>query len=178
EQRLYSFIGREVRPSTPGPDPVNTAMIRHWCEAMGDANPIYQDASAAEDTGRTDIVAPAAMLQAWTMRGYQAARQAQSGASPLDELFGLLDEAGFTSVVATDSKQEFHRELVPGDRVSVSEAVESISSEKKTALGTGHFVTTMRTYRDQHAAVVATQRWTLLRFRPAEESASESESEP
>src|SRR5690606_40257618 len=43
-----------------GRDPVNAPMIRHWCEAMGDANPAY--------TG-PDAVAPPTMLQVWTMGG-------------------------------------------------------------------------------------------------------------
>lgn len=178
EERLQSFVGRELRPATPGQDPVNVPMMRHWVEAMEDENPVYLDASAAHATGRAGVVAPAAMMQAWTMRGYAATQAPQSSEGPMDELFGLLDEAGFTSVVATNSNQEFHRELVPGDRVSVSETLESVSPEKKTALGTGHFVTTMRTYRDQNDDVVATQRWTLLRFRPAEETGSDGAEEP
>lgn len=178
EDRLQAFVGREVRPPQPAQDPVNVPMIRHWAEAMGDTNPVYLDASAAQATGRNDVVAPAAMMQAWTMRGYAASQDEEPGEDEFSRLFGLLDDAGFTSVVATDSKQEFHRELVPGDRVSVSEKVESISSEKKTALGTGHFVTTLRTYRDQHDEVVATQGWTLLRFRPSEETAPSQDEEP
>ena len=34
-------------PPRAAPDPVNLPMIRHWAEAMGDANPIYTDAGAA-----------------------------------------------------------------------------------------------------------------------------------
>ena len=31
----------------PAPDPVNLPMIRHWTEAIGDANPVYTDAEFA-----------------------------------------------------------------------------------------------------------------------------------
>ena len=31
-----------------GRDPVNQAMIHHWVDAMGDANPIYVDEAAAQ----------------------------------------------------------------------------------------------------------------------------------
>ncbi|MFF4124523.1 bifunctional MaoC family dehydratase N-terminal/OB-fold nucleic acid binding domain-containing protein [Microbispora rosea] len=164
------FAGREILPLWEGPDPVNVPMIRHWAEAMGDRNPIYRDDAAARATGRPGIVAPASMMQAWTMRGYAATVEgpdagAAAGARELD---GLLEKDGYTSVVATDSEFEFHRELVAGDRVSVREVVESISPEKSTALGTGRFVTTVRTYTDQDGEVVAVQRWRLLRFRPKE----------
>lgn len=178
-ERLREFVGRELSPARPARDPVNVPMIRHWVEAMGDANPIHLDDGAARATGRPGVVAPPAMAQAWTMRGYAAHRAAQentddTGRTVLDELFALLDGAGFTSVVATDSDQEFFRELVPGDHLCVSETLESVSDEKTTALGTGHFLTSLRTYTDQHGEVVATQRWRILRFRPAGGAASAS----
>lgn len=170
EARLQAWAGRELVAGRPGQDPVNVPMIRHWVEAMEDANPVYLDDEAAKATGRPGVVAPASMVQAWTMRGYAATvHPVEDGSSGgFDELKALLDEGGYTSVVATDSEFEFHRELVPGDHVGFSETVESISPEKKTGLGVGRFVTTVKTYRDQDGEVVATQRWRTLRFRPAE----------
>lgn len=47
EKRLQAFTGRELRPVTPGPDPVNVPMIRHWAEAMGDSNRVHLDDAAA-----------------------------------------------------------------------------------------------------------------------------------
>ncbi|MFF2107718.1 bifunctional MaoC family dehydratase N-terminal/OB-fold nucleic acid binding domain-containing protein [Rhodococcus koreensis] len=166
--RLRAFEGRTIVPATWGPDPVNTPMIRHWAEAMGDTNPVYLDDDAARATGRPGAVAPAQMLQVWTMRTYA---DKMSGADPSPvwtELVDTLDEAGFTSVVATDSDQEFFAELCPGDRVSTTEVVESVSAEKLTGLGAGHFVTTLKTYRNGDGEIVGTQRWRTLRFRPTE----------
>jgi uncharacterized OB-fold protein/acyl dehydratase len=170
EARLQAWVGRELVAERRGQDPVNVPMIRHWAEAMEDANPVYLDDEAAKATGRPGIVAPASMVQAWTMRGYAATvNPVDDGSSAgFDELVALLAEGGYTSVVATDSEFEFQRELVPGDHVTVSETVESISPEKKTGLGTGRFVSTMKTYRDQNGEVVATQRWRTLRFVPVE----------
>ncbi|SCD84345.1 Acyl dehydratase [Streptomyces sp. DpondAA-D4] len=169
EERLQGFTGRELRPLTWAQDPVNQPMIRHWTEAMGDTNPVYTDAAAARATGRTGVVAPASMVQAWTMRGYAATVAPPSPSAPggFDALVALLDEGGYTSVVATDSAFTFLRELETGDHVAVRETVESVSAEKRTALGTGRFVTTLKTYTDRHGATVATQRWRTLRFRPA-----------
>jgi uncharacterized OB-fold protein/acyl dehydratase len=166
EKRLRAFAGRELNAPAPGPDPVNRPMIRHWAEAMGDDNPVYTDDEAARATGRGGVVAPASMVQAWTMRGLSAAPA--PGRRGFDELVRLLDEGGYTSVVATDSELEFRRELVPGDHIGMREVVESVSEEKRTGLGTGRFVTTLKTYRDQDGEIVATQRWRTLRFRPAE----------
>ena len=173
EERLEAFVGAVLQPRTPGPDPVNVPMIRHWVEAMELTSPVHLDADAARATGRAEVVAPAAMVQAWVMRGYAATVRPQPAAGRFQELVDLLAEGGYTSVVATDSDLELVRELVPGDHVSVEEVVESISPEKQTGLGAGRFVTTLKTYRDAAGEVVATQRWRTLRFRPKEAAAAE-----
>ncbi|MEV0974326.1 bifunctional MaoC family dehydratase N-terminal/OB-fold nucleic acid binding domain-containing protein [Microtetraspora glauca] len=177
EDRLRAFVGREINPLRPGQDPVNQPMIRHWVEAMEDDNPIYLDEAAARATGRDGTVAPASMVQAWTMRGY-AATAAPKGGGGFDDLVALLAEGGYTSVVATDSEFEFHRELVPGDHIGMREVVESISPEKVTGLGTGRFVTTLKTYHDQDGEIVAVQRWRTLRFRPKEKPAEKRNEKP
>ncbi|MEO5663389.1 MAG: OB-fold domain-containing protein [Nocardioides sp.] len=150
---LAAFVGRELVALRPAADPVNVPMIRHWVEAMGDTNPRYLGSSP---------VAPASMMQAWTMRGFGA----PVTAGGFDELVALLAEDGYTSVVATDSDFEYVRDVVPGDHLTVEEVVESISPEKATGLGVGRFVTTLKTYRDASGEVVATQRWRTLRFKP------------
>lgn len=166
DARLAAFVGRTLQDATPASDPVNVPMIRHWVEAMSDPSPIHLDEEAARAHGRDDIVAPVTMVQAWTMRGYARTVTPATGANAFAELVDLLAEGGYGSVVATDSDFEFHRELVPGDHVSVEEVVESISPEKATGLGDGRFVTTLKTYRDADGEIVATQRWRTLRFRP------------
>ena len=174
DERLDAFVGRVLVSRRAGQDPVNVPMVRHWVEAMEDDNPVYLDEQAARATGRPGVVAPASMMQAWTMRGYAATvHPPADGGGAVQELVDLLAEGGYTSVVATDSDLELVRELVPGDRVSAEEVVEAISPEKRTALGDGRFVTTVRTYSDADGEVVATQRWRTLRFRPPAEPAVE-----
>lgn len=167
EQQLRSWVGRTLVSGRHGLDPVNAPMIRHWAEAMGDANPVYTSAEAARDTGRAGIVAPASMMQTWTMPGLAgSAGPADRADAAAGEFVALLAEGGYTSVVATDSEFAFHRELAPGDAMSVDEVVTAVSAEKRTALGAGRFITTERTYRDAAGAVAATQTWRTLRFRP------------
>lgn len=163
--RLQSFVGRPTGPPYRARDAVNQPMIRHWCDAIGDANPIYTDAEAAGTTRHGGVVAPPAMLQAWTMRGL--------GQDPppsdylIEQVFSLLDDAGFTSVVATNCEQDYVRYLRPGDHLTVSGIIESVSDEKKTALGSGHFVTWIDTYRTDGGEVVGKMRFRVLKFRPA-----------
>jgi uncharacterized protein len=162
--RLKEFEGQEVGEPERGADPVNQPMIRHWVEAVGDDNPIYTDPDAAQKSVHGQIVAPPVMLQAWVMRGVRP-RPASDG-NARDELMRVLDGAGFTSVVATNCEQEYHRYLRLGDHLSTTTTIESVSDEKATGLGVGHFVTTRVDYRTDDGEVVATMRFRILKFKP------------
>ena len=61
----------------------------------------------------------------------------------------MLDEAGFTATLAANSEFEIERYLHLGELVTTHNAIESISEEKRTRLGPGHFVTWVTTYFDE-----------------------------
>lgn len=143
-------------------DPVNLPMIRNWAEAIGDANPVYTDAGAAERSGHGGLVAPPAMAQVWTMRGLYPRREDDD---PLGLMSAVLDEAGFTSVVATNCEQEYARYLRPGEQVTVRASLESVTGPKQTSLGEGWFVTTRNTWY-VGTEPVATMLFRILKFRP------------
>jgi uncharacterized OB-fold protein/acyl dehydratase len=171
---LQAFEGRSSGPPNRAPDPVNVPMIRHFVEAVGDDNPIYLDEQAGANYGHGGLVAPPAMLQAWTMRGLRRhlaalADRAEGSAAPSasDEVTARLADAGFSSVVATDCEQEYLRELHPGDHLTGESEIESISDEKRTGLGTGHFLTSLTRYLDEIGEVVATMRFRILVYRSA-----------
>ena len=174
DDKLQSFVDQAAGPAIKGRHPVNEPMITHWVEAMGDHNPVYVDDEAAKDAGFPGIVAPPTMLQAWIMRGLRtslladAARDAGTAQadSPSDQVMVLLDEAGFTSVVATNCDQHYERPLVPGDQLEVTSVIDAISGEKQTGLGVGHFITNRLEYRDQSGALVATMLFRILKFKP------------
>jgi uncharacterized OB-fold protein len=104
------------------------------------------------------------MLQAWVMRGVRP--RPSTGGNARDELMRTLDDAGFTSVVATNCEQEYHRYLHLGDHLSTTTTIESVSEEKATGLGVGHFVTTRVDYRTDDGELVGTMRFRILKFRP------------
>ena len=78
----------------------------------------------------------------------------------------ILDRAGYTSVVATNVEQQYHRELRPGDHVTAYFTIESISPVKQTALGEGCFLTLHKKYLDQEGDLLVEERFRLLRFQP------------
>ena len=149
----------------PAPDPVNLPMIRHWVQAMGDTNPVYTDAGPAARSVHGGLVAPPAMTQVWTMRGLRPAGCEDPG-DPLGLMSAALDEAGFTSVVATNSEQEYYRYLRPGELVTVRSSLEGVTGPKRTALGEGWFVT-MRSTWYVGTEAVASMMFRILKFRPS-----------
>ena len=72
----------------------------------------------------------------------------------------------FTSVVATNCEQTYQRYLHLGDRLSMQTVIESVSPEKQTGLGIGHFVTTRADYLDQHGELVGSMKFRILKFKP------------
>ncbi|MEU5975616.1 OB-fold domain-containing protein [Streptomyces sp. NPDC047315] len=170
---MKEFEGRPAVIGGVGKDLINEPMIRHWCEAMGDTNPAYRG---------PDAVAPPTMLQAWTMGGLSGHTRSQvpdAGAdvdvnpdvdsdhgSAHDEMFALLDSAGYGSVVATDCEQEYLLPLRPGQRITFDAVIESVSPRKRTALGMGHFITTRMDVRAD-GQLAGTHRFRILKYAPA-----------
>ncbi len=163
EAQLEPWLGVEGRARLSR-DAVNEPMIRHWCDAVEDHNPVYTDPEAAASSDFGGIVAPPTMLQAWIMPGL--APGAQDPDDPMRRVMDLLDAAGYTGVVATNQRQEYERYLRPGDRIEVTARIESVSPEKKTALGIGRFVTQVMDFRDQDGDAVARMKWSILKFKP------------
>ena len=171
EARLERCIGVEVGPQK-GWDPVNQPMIRHWCDAMGDDNPLYTDPDFVADNGQAGGIAPPTMIQAWTMVGYSGKPPAGSVGLPDDEdnHFDLLTEGGFASVVAVNCDQEYFQAVQLGDDIHHTKMLESVSGHKQTALGEGYFTTELYRYFNQKNELVATMRFRLLRFKPPVQS--------
>lgn len=147
-------------------DPVNQPMVRSWVEALDDQNPVYVDPDAAAASVHGQTVAPPAMIQVWTMPGLRPDPRLQEG-DPLRQMMGVLDQEGFTSVVATDSEQTYHRYLRMGEHLEVSTRLEGVVGPKRTGLGEGWFVTTVSTWWVGDEPV-GRMRFTVLKFRPPE----------
>jgi uncharacterized protein len=139
-------------------DPVNLPMIRNWTEVI-------------DPNGPDDLAtAPPAMIQVWTMPGLHGAR---AGDDPLGQMSQVLDEAGYTSVVATNCDQAYHRYLKAGEQLSVQARLLDVTGPKRTALGEGWFVTTRSTWFSA-GEPVATTDFRILKFRPAQEPSKQA----
>lgn len=121
-------------------NPVNVTgeMIRKFCEALGEKNPIYADAAAAKSGPNGEIVAPPSF--AVTFRnGRQFFQHVPR--------FG---RAGFDA----GKDVEFVRPIRAGDKITLSSHVKEIY-EKTGRSGTMVFVVVRSTLKNQNDEVVA-----------------------
>ncbi len=165
---LRRIVGVATEPRVTRDD-VNQAMIRHWCDAMTDHNPVYTDPAFAAESVHGGIVAPPAMLDTWSMPGLAPRPRQESSSGEEAGMVPVLDQldaAGFTSVVAAGMTHEYHRYLRPGDRLTISQVITSVSDEKQTALGVGHFFTTESNFADQQGNSVGRMEFNILKFKP------------
>jgi acyl dehydratase len=160
EQR--AVIGVESEPRAAA-YPVNEIMAQFFCEMVEDANPVYFDAGYARSTWLKGKIAPPPMLLIWRMGPVWPVRE--EGENPVSKLG--LEAAGCTATIAVNAVQEYEQPLRYGDALTVTNRIASVGEEKTTRLGTGHFVTTLDTYRNQHGEVVGTHSFTLFIYRPA-----------
>ncbi len=168
-RELRALIGRPIGTPAVAPDPVNQPMIRHWAAAFEDHNPAYTDPERAASSRFGGIVAPPMMLQTWTMPTPKISGIAERGGSPVEATtnpLAVLDQAGFIATLATNSEVEIVRYLRLGEIITSTMEIESVSEEKHTRIGRGHFITWVTTYRDERGEVVGRQVFRILKFAP------------
>ncbi|MBW8484381.1 OB-fold domain-containing protein [Actinomadura sp. PM05-2] len=124
-------------------------MIRNWTQALG-------------DPGAWDDAAPPAMIQVWSMPGLSRAK----GPSVADDPLRMLNEHGYTGVVATNCEQTYDRYLKIGEALTSRMRFGGIAGPKKTAMGEGYFVTWYQSWYDENDERVAEMLFRILKFQP------------
>jgi acyl dehydratase len=139
---------------------VSAARIQHFAATVRDTNPAYWDEDFAQRVWG-GLVAPPALLTGLLM----PPPWVPSGERPVASIAIRIPLPG-TAIINAANDTEYQAPIVEGDRLSVVEDVVSLSPEKRTRFGVGHFIETLETYyRDE--TPVATSRNTLFRYTPA-----------
>ena len=153
------LIGRESAPIY-APDEVCKPMIRHWVEAVEDANPLYVDEEYARGSKYGGIIAPPQMMMVWCMP-----RMWPWPEFPWVPMAELELPGDYDTYVATDMSFEFYLPVRSGDILSYTMKLDGVSEEKKTRIGKGHFITTTQIYRNQRGEVVGKEIRTVLKYK-------------
>ena len=119
---------------------VEKGAIRKFAEAIGDEDPIYYDAKAAQATGLKTIVAPPTFL--CTFRAQEL--------PDLKLAFGRVRLNG-------GNAYEYYQPIYAGDTITVTAKYADVA-ERTGRTGKMVFVFTELTFRNQHGEVVAKGR--------------------
>ncbi|OBI48953.1 acyl dehydratase [Mycobacterium kyorinense] len=158
-QDALQMVGTSAEPRTAG-TVISAARIQLFASMVRDGNPSYWDTDFA---GRTwgGLLAPAGLLMGWlTPPPWEPTD------GPRVSSIALRVPLPGTTFINAANDAELLLPIVEGDRLTVVEQVVSVSPEKRTRLGVGHFVETLDTFSRQDGAVVARNRNTLFRFTP------------
>jgi acyl dehydratase len=140
---------------------VSAARIQMFAATVQDGNPSYWDSEFAMRTWG-GLLAPPALLMGWLVP-----LPWEPGGRPPVAAISLRVPLPGSTIVNAANEAEFPLPILDGDRLTIVEEVVSVSTEKKSRLGVGHFIETLDTFTRQDGAVVATNRNTLFRFTPA-----------
>jgi uncharacterized protein len=157
----YEDAKAMVGTTTPvhfGEIDVNVPMIRHYAAMVRDGNAAYWDDEFAERHWG-GVVAPPGMLMTWLI----PLEWTPGGDMPVPLLTARVPLPGDTFVNVSHDAELFAAIRV-GDHLNVVEELVEVSEAKRTSLGTGHFVTTLSTYRRQDGQLVARTTNVLYRF--------------
>ncbi|OBK28328.1 acyl dehydratase [Mycobacterium asiaticum] len=160
------MVGTAAEPRTAA-TAISAARIQLFAAMVRDGNRSYWDTEFANRQWG-GLLAPPALLMGWLIP--PPWQPNQGDARPVASLALRVPLPGTTFINAANDV-ELLQPIVEGDLLTAVEELVSVSPEKRTRLGTGHFVETLETYRRQGGAgqteIVATSRNTLFRFTPS-----------
>ncbi|MCU1450771.1 MAG: hypothetical protein JWP02_2941 [Acidimicrobiales bacterium] len=146
--------------------PVERGYVWTACSSVENGNPLFWDDAVAEELTDGPIAAPS-MLSTW-FRPHHWAPGRTREALPLQVHFDMKALFGLPEAVMTENSLTFHEPVRPGDLLSTSQVLRSVSEEKTTRLGTGRFWEIDVEYRNQRGDVVGVESWTGFGYRRAE----------
>ncbi|WP_276056873.1 FAS1-like dehydratase domain-containing protein [Mycobacterium stomatepiae] len=152
------MVGATSEPRT-AVNPVSGARIQLYASMIHDGNRSYWDRDFARERWG-GLLAPLGLLMGWLIPPPW-----EPGGRRAASLILRVPLPGTTFINAANDV-EFLEPIVEGDVLTSVEELVSVSPEKQTRLGVGHFIETLETYRREDGTVVARSRNTLFRFTP------------
>ena len=146
-KELSDAIGVESEPVTKE---IEKGAIIKFAEAIGDANPIYNDEEAARKTKYGGIIAPPTFLR--SIDGFLGPSKAKV-TSP------------YSAVVDGGSEWEYFEPVRPGDLITVTEYLSDLQ-ERNGKLGNMLIMNKVKKYVNQFNKIVALQTTTSISYEP------------
>lgn len=159
---VQGWIGEERYPETAN-FPVERGYLWTSLASVENGNPLFwDDKVAAEVTGGP--VAPPTTLSLW-FRPHSWEPGQSTPRLPLQVHFDLKERLDLPEAVMTDNEVVFGTPVRPGDVISMSQVLRSVSEPKTTKLGTGRFWVIDVDYRNQHGDQVGVEIFTGFGYK-------------
>jgi acyl-CoA thioesterase FadM len=85
--------------------------------------------------------------------------------NPFREAIFLCDKEGYDHLIAANTTLEFHKPLFMGDRLTTTTKFSKASTEKKSMLGTGFFLTALMVHTNQKGELICNQYFTVFKYK-------------
>jgi acyl dehydratase len=162
---VEKWIGEERYPETAN-FPVERGYFWTSLASVENGNPLFWDDGVAAEL--TDgPIAPPTTLSLW-FRPHSWEPGQSAPRLPLQVHFDLKERLELPEAVMTDNEVVFHTPVRPGDVISMSQVLRSVSEPKTTKLGTGRFWVIDVDYRNQHGQQVGVEIFTGFGYRRGE----------
>jgi acyl dehydratase len=159
---VTELIGEPQYPVT-ATFPVERGYSYNTLAATQNSNPLYWDEAVADEL--TDgMTAVPSTLSLW-MRPHYWEPGAEGEQVALKVHFDLKELFDLPEAVMTDNTLIFHDPVRPGDVISHSQILRSVSGPKTTKLGTGRFWEIDIEYRNQLGELVGIESYTGFGYR-------------
>lgn len=156
-ERVIGMIGTPMYPET-ATFPVERSYAYNTLAATENGNPLFWDDAVADElTG--GVIMPPTTLSLW-MRPHYWEPGAEGEQLALKVHFDLKEIFGLPEAVMTDNTMIFHEPVRPGDVISNSQVLKSVSGPKTTKLGAGRFWVIDVEFRNQAGTLVGIESYT------------------
>jgi len=167
-EQAEAMVGETIAV-VEGADPVSAADIRRKLEVIGFDCPLHTDPECARRLGHPDVISPASMVRVWAMPSYWRPGTPRITTEMMSTPIAATAVPGEgDTMMATGMRTEHLASLHPGDRVTATVVLKSIT-RKTTRVGPGAFMEVETTYRNQDDEVISVETVTLLRYQQQEE---------
>ena len=145
--------------------PIEQGYVLTTLSATQNGNPLYWDAKVAEELTDGPITLPS-MVSVW-FRPHDWSPGRTEPAVPLQLHFDLKDRLSLPEAVMSDNTIVFYEPIRPGDVLTTTQVLYSVSGLKTTKLGTGRFWDYVVRTVNQHGDLCAEERYTGFGYNRA-----------
>lgn len=153
-EELRARIGSEA--TYVAPESLGRAALRYYAEAIGDDNPLYVDEEVARAHGLEGVIAPPTLI--CDTNQFSSGQRDAEGYAGHD--WGL--EVPGTTAVRGGHEYTFHRDVRPGDVVTVTWRLVDLSERVARSGAAMLVVTSEARYTDADGCLLAENVETLL----------------